>query len=164
MIRCFIGLGANLDDPAAQITIALRALAALPHSRLLRCSSLYGSKPLGPQDQPDYMNAVAELETSLEPLALLDALQAQEREQGRIKRRHWGERCIDLDLLLYGDLTMRSERLNIPHHEMHKRSFVLLPLAEIAADLHLPDGRAIAGLTPEFGGDLQRIGPPPQVC
>lgn len=164
MIRCFIGLGANLDDPAAQIAIALRALARLPDSRLLRCSSLYGSKPLGPQDQPDYVNAVAELQTTLEPLALLDALQAQEREQGRIKRRHWGERCIDLDLLLYGDLTLLSERLNIPHHEMHKRSFVLLPLREIAADLHLPDGRAIADLTPEFGGDLQRIGPPPQVC
>ncbi len=164
MIRCFIGLGANLDDPAAQIAIALRALSMLPGSRLLRCSSLYGSKPLGPQNQPDYVNAVAELETTLEPLALLDALQTQEREQGRIKRRHWGERCIDLDLLLYGDLTMRSERLSIPHHEMHKRRFVLLPLTEIAADLHLPDGRAIAELTPEFGGDLQRIGPPPQIC
>ncbi|MCD8523488.1 MAG: 2-amino-4-hydroxy-6-hydroxymethyldihydropteridine diphosphokinase [Saccharospirillaceae bacterium] len=163
MIRCFIGLGANLDEPIAQITIALRALAALPDTRLLRCSSLYGSKPLGPQDQPDYVNAVAELETTLEPLKLLDALQHQEREQGRIKRRHWGERCIDLDLLLYGDQTMRSERLNIPHHEMHKRSFVLLPLCEIADDLYLPDGRAITGLTPEFSGDLQRIGPPPVI-
>ncbi len=152
--RCYIGLGANLDDPAAQIRTALQALARLPHCRLLRVSSLYGSKPLGPQDQPDYLNAVAELDTQLEPLALLDALQAQEQQQGRIKRRHWGERCIDLDLLLYGNTTMRSERLNIPHHELHNRSFV-----GVAAPLVAADGTALASLTPTFGGELVRIAP-----
>ncbi len=157
--RCYIGLGANLDDPAAQIRTALQALARLPHCRLLRVSSLYGSKPLGPQDQPDYLNAVAELDTQLKPLALLDALQAQEQQQGRIKRRHWGERCIDLDLLLYGNTTMRSERLNIPHHELHNRSFVVEPLRELCPDLQLPDGTALASLTPTFGGELVRIAP-----
>lgn len=157
--RCYIGLGANLDDPAAQIRTALLALARLPHCRLLRVSSLYGSKPLGPQDQPDYLNAVAELDTQLEPLALLDALQAQEQQQGRIKRRYWGERCIDLDLLLYGDTTMRSERLNIPHSELNNRSFVVEPLRELCPDLQLPDGTALASLTPAFGGELIRVAP-----
>ncbi len=158
MIRCYIGLGANLDDPAAQIRTALQALAQLPHSQLRRVSSLYGSKPLGPQDQPDYLNAVAELDTRLEPLALLDALQAQEQQQGRIKSRHWGERCIDLDLLLYGDTILSSERLNIPHHELKNRSFVVEPLRELNPALQLPDGSLLASLTPTFGGELIRLG------
>ena len=158
MIRCYIGLGANLDDPATQIRTALQALAQLPHSRLLRVSSLYGSKPLGPQDQPDYLNAVAELDTTLEPMVLLDALQAQEQEQGRIKHRHWGERCIDLDLLLYGDTILASTRLNIPHHELKNRSFVVEPLRELSPELQLPDGTPLANLNPSFGGELVRLG------
>lgn len=157
--RCFIGLGANLNDPVAQIHCAIKALGALPQSQLIRCSSLYSSQPLGPQDQPDYVNAVAELTTDLSPFALLDALQQQEREQGRVKLRHWGERCIDLDILLYGDLTLQSERLCIPHKELTQRSFVVQPLLELAPDLHLPDGTALQSITPTFGGNLHKLTP-----
>lgn len=159
MATAYIGLGANLNDPEQQILDALTALQRLPQTELTAVSSLYGSKPLGPQDQPDYLNAVAQLNTQLQPLALLDALQAQEQAQGRVRKRHWGERNIDLDIILYDNQTMHSERLNLPHHEMHKRSFVLIPLAEINPDLKLPDGRLISQLTPEFDGELHRLKP-----
>lgn len=155
---CYIGLGANLNNPRAQIEAALAALAQLPHTQLLRASSLYGSKPLGPQDQPDYQNAVAEIQTELTPTELLAALQQQERDQGRIKLRHWGERCIDLDILLYGNKTLALPDLCIPHKELKNRSFVVVPLHELTPSLVLPDGSKIASLTPEFGGELQRLG------
>lgn len=158
MVLCYIGLGANLNDPQQQLELALLALAQLPNSRLLRVSSMYGSKPLGPQDQPDYHNAVAEITTSLSPLELLDALQAQEQQQGRIKRRHWGERCIDLDILLYGNDIIQHPRLNIPHLELKKRSFVVVPLHELIPTLTLPDGDKLAELQPEFNGELSKIG------
>ncbi|MAD43636.1 MAG: 2-amino-4-hydroxy-6-hydroxymethyldihydropteridine diphosphokinase [Oceanospirillaceae bacterium] len=157
MTLCYIGLGANLNNPAEQIVTALQALDKMPHCRLTAWSSLYGSKPLGPQDQPDYMNAVAALETELQPEALLDALKQQEDNQGRVKLRHWGERTIDLDILLYGDQVYQSDRLTIPHREMCNRSFVVLPLLEIAPQLILPDGRKLAALEPEFSGEIQRI-------
>lgn len=154
---CYIGLGANLNNPKEQLHIALQALAQLPHSQLRRTSSFYASHPQGPQDQPDYVNAVAELETSLPPLALLDALQQQERDQGRIKLRHWGERCIDLDILLYDDLQLNSERLTVPHYELKNRSFVVEPLLELRPDLILPDGMPLKDVQPEFIGELRRI-------
>jgi len=157
MTRCYIGLGANLNDPAHQIVIALNALAALPGTQLLQWSSLYTTKPMGPQDQPDYINAVAEIDTSLAPLPLLDALKAQEQQQGRTKLRHWGERSIDLDILLYGDLTMTSERLTIPHAGLPLRAFVVKPLLEIAPRQCLPDGTPLASLTPAFGEPLTRL-------
>lgn len=157
MATAYIGLGANLNDPEQQILDALTALQQLPQTELTAVSSLYGSKPLGPQDQPDYLNAVAQLNTQLQPLALLDALQAQEQAQGRVRKRHWGERNIDLDIILYDQLQLRSERLNLPHHEMHKRSFVLIPLAEIDPELQLPDGSLISQLTPEFDGELHLL-------
>ena len=157
MVRSYIGLGANLNDPAAQIITALQSLHELSGVDLIRWSSLYGSAPLGPIDQPDYINAVAEITTSLAPLELLDQLQSLEQSQGRIKRRHWGERCIDLDILLYGDEELQSERLNLPHHEMTNRSFVVQPLLEIAPDLRLPDGRRLDSITPEFDGNLHRL-------
>ena len=160
MTTVYIGLGANIDGPIEQIHIALRTLKALPETQLIRCSSLYGSAPLGPEDQPDYVNAVAELETTLAPLDLLDALQAIEKIQGRIKHRHWGERCIDLDILLYGNKTLNSERLNLPHHEMANRSFVVTPLLEIAPDLTLPDGQRLSQIQPEFDGDLHKLQSP----
>ena len=160
MTTVYIGLGANIDGPIEQIHIALRTLKALPETELIRCSSLYGSAPLGPEDQPDYVNAVAELETILAPLDLLDALQAIEKTQGRIKHRHWGERCIDLDILLYGNETLNSERLNLPHHEMANRSFVVTPLLEIASDLTLPDGQRLSQIQPEFDGDLHKLQSP----
>ena len=157
MASCYIGLVANLNAPDAQITLALQALHKLPKTRFIAYSSLYGSKPLGPQDQPDYLNAVAHIDTELTPLELLDALQQQERDQGREKLRHWGERCIDLDILLYDDLQLHSERLNIPHLELAKRSFVVVPLAELAPELRLPSGQLITEITPEFNGELQKL-------
>ena len=157
MATAYIGLGANLNDPEQQILDALTALQQLPQTELTAVSSLYGSKPLGPQDQPDYLNAVVQLDTQLQPLQLLDALQAQEQAQGRVRKRHWGERNIDLDIILYDQLQLRSERLNLPHHEMHKRSFVLIPLAEIDPKLQLPDGSLISQLTPEFDGELHLL-------
>ncbi|SDZ98078.1 2-amino-4-hydroxy-6-hydroxymethyldihydropteridine diphosphokinase [Alkalimonas amylolytica] len=145
--RCFIGLGANLNEPVAQLQRAIAALAGLPASKLGQVSSLYASRPMGPQDQPDYVNAVAELHTELAPLQLLDALQQIEQQQGRLRKaERWGPRTLDLDLLLYGNEQLNSERLTVPHYGLAEREFVLYPLQEIAADLQLPDGRSIHGL------------------
>lgn len=157
MALCYIGIGANLNNPVEQIHTALQALAQLPQSRLLRSSSLYGSKPQGPQDQPDYVNAVAELETELSPLELLDTLQAQEQAQGRVKLRRWGERSIDLDILLYDQLMFSSERLTVPHIQLKNRSFVVEPLLELCPSLVLPGGELLAEVEPEFTGDLIKL-------
>lgn len=146
--RAYIGLGANLASPARQIWQALHRLAALPDSHLAGVSALYQSSPMGPQDQPDYINAVAALDTTLSPEVLLDALQAIEQCQGRLRQRRWGERTLDLDLLLYGNEQWHSPRLTIPHPGLSERDFVLVPLASLAPDLQLPDGRALASLTP----------------
>nr|WP_044620369.1 2-amino-4-hydroxy-6-hydroxymethyldihydropteridine diphosphokinase [Gynuella sunshinyii] len=135
MTTCYIALGSNLDDPAAQIETAFQELDATGHTRLEARSSLWSSKPLGPQDQPDYVNAVCQISTSLMPAPLLDWLQSIERTHHRIKTRHWGERTLDLDILIYGDQQIQTERLTIPHPQMTLRNFVLLPLAEIAPQL-----------------------------
>ncbi|MBO1924465.1 2-amino-4-hydroxy-6-hydroxymethyldihydropteridine diphosphokinase [Thiomicrorhabdus sp. 6S3-12] len=149
--RVYLGLGANLDQPAEQIRAALRSLDGLPQSRLVKSSALYTSSPLGPQDQPDYVNAVCLLETQLAPDELLHQLQRLEIEQGRVKKRHWGERTIDLDILLYDDLQLQSEHLQIPHSQMHLRDFVLVPLAEIAPGVVIPG----LGKVEELISDLQ---------
>lgn len=137
-IKVAIGLGSNLHQPERQVCQALQALDELPCSRLLKVSSLYFSRPQGPADQPDYVNACAVLETQLVPLELLDALQAIEQRMGKVKKRHWGERIIDLDILLYDDQVIQSERLIVPHPWMHQRDFVLLPLAEIVPEWRIP--------------------------
>lgn len=137
-VLAYLGLGSNLDDPLRQVRDALTEVADLPESRLLRRSSLYQTPPLGPPGQPDYVNAVAAVETALPPLALLDALQAIEARHGRVRGEHWGPRTLDLDLLLYGTQTIASPRLRVPHPQMHRRAFVLVPLAEIAPDLEVP--------------------------
>lgn len=147
MQRCFIALGSNQADPAVQVTKACAELRALPQSRLLACSSLYRSAPLGPQDQPAFINAVAMLDTQLEPEALLDALQGIEQRSGRVRKaERWGPRILDLDLLLYADRIIDTPRLQVPHYHMHARSFVLYPLAELAADLTMPDGTPLQQL------------------
>lgn len=147
MARVYIGLGSNLAEPRRQLEAALAALARLPHCRLVAVSSLYASDPLGPPDQPRYVNAAAALDCELTPLELLDALQAIEREQGRERKaERWGPRTLDLDILLFGDLQLDEERLTVPHYHMHARAFVLYPLAEIAPDLRLPDGQALQTL------------------
>lgn len=133
-VTAYIGLGSNLDDPPAQLQQALHALAALPDSDLLRQSPVYRSRPLGPADQPDYLNAVAAIETRLAPLALLDALQAIEQAQGRRRDgARWGPRSLDLDILLYGTARIDEPRLQVPHPGLGERNFVLYPMADIAA-------------------------------
>ena len=147
MERVYIGLGSNLATPLAQLRSALAALAALPQTQLVAQSSFYASDPLGPADQPRYVNAVAALDTELSPLALLDALQTIELEQGRTRKaERWGPRTLDLDILLFGERQLDEPRLTVPHYHMHARAFVLYPLAEIAPDLQLPDGRALTEL------------------
>jgi 2-amino-4-hydroxy-6-hydroxymethyldihydropteridine diphosphokinase len=153
----YIGLGANLDQPQQQLEQALIELAQLPHSELISHSSLYHSKPVGPQDQPDYINAVALIETTLSPLELLDTLQQLEQDHGRIRKRHWGERTLDLDIILIDHQVIESERLTVPHPFAQQRSFVLVPLAEIAPQLVFPDGVALEQLLTELDNDLIRI-------
>lgn len=147
MERVYIGLGSNLATPLEQLRSALAALAALPNTRLIAQSSFYSSDPLGPADQPRYVNAVAALDTELSPLALLDALQTIELEQGRTRKaERWGPRTLDLDILLFGEHRLDEPRLTVPHYHMHARAFVLYPLAEIAPALNLPDGRPLREL------------------
>jgi len=162
-VRACIGLGSNLGEPERQLRQAVAALAALPESRLLAVSSLYRNPPMGPADQPDYLNAVALLETGLAPQALLDALQAIERAQGRLRDgTRWGPRTLDLDLLLYGEHSIDSARLQVPHPGLTARAFVLGPLAEIAPGLALPDGRTVAMLAAAVDvSALVRVAPPP---
>lgn len=138
-MTAFIGLGSNLNDPRRQVECALRELTGLPDSTLAAHSSLYRSAPMGPPGQPDYINAVARLETRLKPEALLDALQAIEARHGRVRAgERWGPRTLDMDILLYGDARIDSPRLQVPHRGIAERNFVLQPLAEIAPDLDIP--------------------------
>ena len=144
--RAYVGLGSNLDAPAEQLRNALQALDQLDDTRLAAASALYTSESLLP-GQPRYTNAVAALDTSLDPLALLDALQAIEHDQGRVRKERWGPRTLDLDILLYGDQVIDVPRLQVPHYHMHARPFVLYPLAELVPeDFQLADGRALAQL------------------
>ncbi|MBM7037846.1 2-amino-4-hydroxy-6-hydroxymethyldihydropteridine diphosphokinase [Vibrio ulleungensis] len=143
----YIAIGSNLGDSIATAKLAIEALRALPHSQFIGCSSLYSSSPMGPQEQPDYVNAVAKIDTQLLPLELLDLTQKIELEQGRVRKdERWGPRTLDLDLLLFGDQVINTERLTIPHYGMKTREFVLYPLMEIEPQLQLPDGTAIASL------------------
>ena len=135
----YIGLGSNLDQPVAQVTRAITALAGLADSHFVCHSALYRSPPLGPVDQPDFVNAVAALLTTLSPRALLEALLSLEMELGRAARHiRWGPRTIDLDLLVYADRRISEPGLTVPHPGIAERRFVLEPLAEIAPELWLP--------------------------
>lgn len=134
----FIGLGSNLADPLAQVSGALKALDSLLGTRVLRSSSLYRSAPVGYLDQPEFINAVAQVETELAPRALLDALLALELECGRTRQFRNAPRTLDLDVLLYDDLVHHEHGLTIPHPQMHLRAFVLQPLLEIAPDCVIP--------------------------
>lgn len=150
----FIGLGANLNHPMAQIERALAAIAALPDTELLRRSGFYGSRPMGPPDQPDYVNAVAQVGTRLSPEELLTALLAIERRQGRERSpaQRNGPRTLDLDLLLHGDAVRADPALTLPHPGAHSRDFVLVPLAEIAPDLVIPGHGRVRDLLPDCTG------------
>lgn len=147
MITAFIAVGSNLSDPVGQAQNAIEALKGLPSSEFIQSSMLYSSTPMGPQDQPDYINAVVEIKTKLTPLELLDCTQAIELEQGRVrKEERWGPRTLDLDIILYGNEVIDSERLVVPHYGMKEREFVLYPLAEIAPNLTLPCGSRLEDL------------------
>jgi 2-amino-4-hydroxy-6-hydroxymethyldihydropteridine diphosphokinase len=143
----YVGLGSNLADPRLQIERALHALGGLPQTRLARRSRLYRSAPWGRTDQPEFVNAVALLETELTPRELLDALLLLERQSGRERdTTRWGPRLLDLDILVCGDRIIDEPGLHVPHPHLHERAFVLLPLAEIAPDLSIPGRGRIAQL------------------
>jgi 2-amino-4-hydroxy-6-hydroxymethyldihydropteridine diphosphokinase len=152
MIPVFIGIGSNLANPQQQVLSAISQLKSLPYCQFIRQSSLYRSQPMGPQDQPDYVNAVVQLETILEAEALLDLLQKIELDAGRErnKEERWGARTLDLDMLLFGNEIIATERLTVPHYGLTEREFVVIPLAEIAPELQLPQGDYIAELAQNF--------------
>lgn len=146
-IVAYIGLGSNLSDPKLQVANAVQEIAKLANCKVVAVSSLYLSKPMGPQDQDDYINAVLKLETDLPALTLLDALQKIENETGRVRKEdRWGARILDCDIILYGNETIENERLTVPHYGMKVREFVLLPLIEISAHLMLPDGTLVSSV------------------
>ncbi|GMM88061.1 2-amino-4-hydroxy-6-hydroxymethyldihydropteridine diphosphokinase [Vibrio fortis] len=147
MITAYIAVGSNLADPVSQANLAIETLKSLPQSKFIATSKLYSSTPMGPQNQPDYINAVVAIETELTPIELLNCTQAIEQEQGRVRKdERWGPRTLDLDIILYGNEVIDSERLTVPHYGMKEREFVLYPLAEIAPSLQLPDGTELSEL------------------
>ncbi len=156
-----MGLGSNLDNPIEQIKKALQALKLLPNTHLKTQSALYRSKPLGSQNQPDYINAVAMLATKLSPLVLLEHLQVIENEQGRVRgAERWGPRTLDLDMLLYDNLQLQQTRLILPHPGLYERAFVLYPLYDCSPDLILPNGQAVSVLMRGFDG-LEKVSTEP---
>ncbi|MGX2950857.1 2-amino-4-hydroxy-6-hydroxymethyldihydropteridine diphosphokinase [Ursidibacter sp. B-7004-1] len=144
----YVALGSNLDNPIDQLKQAVRSLQTFTMN--LSVSPFYGSKPLGPQDQPDYVNAVVKFDTDLTAIELLDKLQSIENEQGRVRLRHWGERTLDLDILLYDNQQIQMERLTVPHYDMHNREFVIVPLYDLTPDLKLPNGQKVSDLYQQF--------------
>ena len=143
----YVGLGSNLEDPERQVRRAIESLATLPASRLLRASRFYRTAPWGRADQPAFVNAAAAIATRLSPRALLDALLAIERAQGRHRDgTRWGPRVLDLDILVYGTLRIDEPGLAIPHPHIAERAFVLLPLADLDADLEVPGGGRVREL------------------
>ena len=139
----YIALGSNLSNPLQQVREALPKLNQLPDSQLVKVSPWYISKAVGPGQQPDYINGVAELLTELPPHQLLEQLHAIEASQQRERIEHWGPRTLDLDLLLYNQQVISDNRLTVPHPRMLERNFVLYPLYNIAPQLHLPDGASL---------------------
>lgn len=146
--RAFVAFGANLGDPATAYAYALARIAALRRTQVVRRSALYLSAPVGVTGQPDYTNAVIEIQTLLSAPALLAALLCIERQGGRTRASHRAPRVIDLDLLLYNDETIRAPGLEVPHPRMHRRAFVLVPLAEIAPDALIPGHGPVVDLLP----------------
>jgi len=133
----YIGLGSNIENPGMQIKNAIKALNALPESKVLMNSGYYRSKPMGPKDQPDYVNAVVEIETVWPADELLKKCQLIEQNQGRVKNRHWGERTIDLDILLYADQQIKTDELSVPHPGIDSRDFVYMPLLKINPEIQV---------------------------
>lgn len=156
----FIGLGSNLAEPSVQLAQAVIRLAALPQTELVAQSPFYRSRPVGPQDQPDFVNGAVWLRTALSPLPLLDQLQAIEQAHGRERRQHWGPRTLDLDLLLFGRQAIAETRLTVPHPQLPNRDFVLQPLLDLDPALTLPDGTRVADLRSRCpDNQLQKLDP-----
>tara|TARA_R110001592_G_scaffold357416_1_gene660738 strand:- start:339798 stop:340307 length:510 start_codon:yes stop_codon:yes gene_type:complete len=147
MTPAYIGLGSNLQEPLRQLQFAVLALGKLRDSKIAGISRTYGSSAVGPGDQPDYLNAVLRLDTTLTPEALLQELQRIESKQGRVRLEHWGPRTLDLDILLYGDRAIATPTLTIPHPGLPSRNFVLYPLADLCGpNWVLPDGSDLGTL------------------
>lgn len=160
VVTAFVALGANLDDPQAQVRSAIAALGELPRTRLVRASLLYRSAPVGYSNQPDFINAVAEVATGLAPRDLLDALLALEHRRGRVRDFPNAPRTLDLDIILYGDLALHEHGLTIPHPRMHERAFVLVPLGEIAPAAKVPGRGTVRDLLAGVDtGSVERIAP-----
>lgn len=158
MTIAFIGLGSNLEKPESQVSKAIPEIAAVNGITLLAKSSLYRSKPVGPQDQPDFINAVIKVDTNLDAQSLLSVLQDMEQQHGRIKTRHWGPRTLDLDILLFGNEIVQEENLCIPHPGICKRNFVIYPLAELEPGLDIPGQGNLSQLMKSCSDDIVRIG------
>jgi 2-amino-4-hydroxy-6-hydroxymethyldihydropteridine diphosphokinase len=147
----YIGIGSNLNEPIQQVELALIELQNLVDTSLVKRSTLYRSFPLGSANQPDYINAVAVLNTDLPTIELLNQLQAIENKQGRVRSgEKWGPRTLDLDILLYDNQQIETERLSIPHPGIYERAFVLYPLYECVPDLILPNGQKVYDLLKQF--------------
>ena len=156
--KVFISLGSNLQNPRTQLAHACDSLKKLPDSRFKQISPVYRSKAVGPGEQADYLNAVAEINSTLKPLELLKELQNIENTQGRIRRVRWGARTLDLDILLFAGTTIDLPSLQVPHPRMQERNFVIYPLFDIAPKLVLPNGVAIESLLTKVGTHgLQRL-------
>jgi 2-amino-4-hydroxy-6-hydroxymethyldihydropteridine diphosphokinase len=146
-VRCYIGLGSNLEDPSRQVLTAINEIAELPHTQITFSSSLYRSAPMGPQDQPPYINAVVEVLTCLSAMELLQQLLEIEQRHGRVRgKQRWTARTLDLDILLYGREVIETAELTVPHPGITERNFVLYPLQEIAPQLIVPQLGPIARL------------------
>lgn len=147
MTLAYIAIGSNLASPLEQVNAAVQALGEIPDSRIIAVSSFYRTPPLGPQDQPDYLNAAVVLETALAAETLLDNTQRIELQQGRVRKaERWGPRTLDLDIMLFGHETINTERLTVPHYDMKNRGFMLWPLFEVAPDLTFPDGISLKAI------------------
>lgn len=159
MTRAFVALGSNLADPVTQLGIAFDELGRLPGTRLVARSSLWRSAPVGYLDQPDFVNAVAEVDTTLEAEALLEHLLEIERRHGRVREFQNAPRTLDLDIALYGDARIDTPTLTVPHPRMQERAFVLLPLSELAPDLVIPGHGALHDLLPGVAGQRLEVLP-----
>ncbi|MCZ2723530.1 2-amino-4-hydroxy-6-hydroxymethyldihydropteridine diphosphokinase [Marinomonas sp. 15G1-11] len=143
MNKVYIGLGSNLNNPLEQLESALKELRDRTDIHNLSVSPFYSSKPVGPQDQPDFVNAVAMFSTTLKPIEILDTLQAIEHSHHRVRERHWGPRTLDLDILLINNDIISLPRLTVPHPYMLERGFVIKPLADITPQMLLSNGKTV---------------------
>lgn len=152
MTLAYIAIGSNLASPLEQVNAAITALGEIPHSQIVALSHVYRTPPLGPQDQPDYLNAAIALDTTLDADTLLDHTQRIELAQGRVRKaERWGPRTLDLDIMLFGDEVINTPRLTVPHYDMHNRGFMLWPLFEIAPEVLFPDGTPLACVLTQCG-------------